>query len=143
MELGLILGIFESPGLNLQDYRGLRAKTRDGGLISSKPRVSLRKLPCEGVSGESNCWIKNRRPRLDMRPRARGGGGGGRALTGGTGSVSDRGGECADRAGPAPEGKRTATRVRGGPSRSIKIGRGGVRRGSERVRVGPRGSKRV
>jgi hypothetical protein len=52
MELGLILGIFESPGLNLQDYRGMRAKTRDDRLISSKPRVSLRKLPREGVSGE-------------------------------------------------------------------------------------------
>jgi hypothetical protein len=54
MKLGLILLIFKSPGLNLQDYRGLRAKTRDGVLICSKPRVSLRKLPREGVSGESN-----------------------------------------------------------------------------------------
>jgi hypothetical protein len=53
-------------------------------------------------------------------------------LTGGTGSVSDRGGERADRAGPAPEEKRTAIGVRGGPSRSIKIGRGGVR-GDPRV----------
>jgi hypothetical protein len=67
-------------------------KTRDGGLISNKPRVSLRKLPREGVSGESNRWIRNRQPRLDLRPRARAGG---RALTGGTGSVSDRGGERA------------------------------------------------
>jgi hypothetical protein len=71
-----------------------------------------------------------------MRSRARARG---RALTGGTGSVSDRGGERADRAGLAPEGKQTATGVRGGPSRSIKIGREGVRRGSERVRAGPRG----
>jgi hypothetical protein len=55
MKLGLILGIFESPGLNLQDYRGLRAKTRDGGFISNKPRVSYTKQPREGVSGESNC----------------------------------------------------------------------------------------
>jgi hypothetical protein len=54
MKLGLILRIFKSPGLNLKCYRGLRAKTRDGGLISSKPRVSLRKLPREGVSGECN-----------------------------------------------------------------------------------------
>ena len=54
MKLGPILWIFKSLGLNLQDYRGLRAKTRDGGLISNKPRVSLRKLPREGVSGESN-----------------------------------------------------------------------------------------
>jgi hypothetical protein len=54
MELGLILWIFKSPGFNLQDYRGLRAKTRDGGLILNKPRVSLIKLPREGVSGDSN-----------------------------------------------------------------------------------------
>jgi hypothetical protein len=38
--------------------------------------------------------------------------------------VSDRGGERADRASPVPEGKRTAAGVRGGPSHSIKIGRG-------------------
>jgi hypothetical protein len=41
----------------MQDYRGLRAKTRDGGLISNKPRVSLIKLPRKGVSGESNRQI--------------------------------------------------------------------------------------
>jgi hypothetical protein len=57
MKLDLILWIFKSPGLNLQDYRGLRAKTRDGGLISNKPRVFLRKLPREGVSGEFNRQI--------------------------------------------------------------------------------------
>jgi hypothetical protein len=90
MELGLILGIFKNPGLNMQDYRGLCAKTRDDGLISSKPRVSLRKLPRDGVSGESNRWIRNRQSRLDLRPRTRAGG---RALTGGPGSVSDRGEE--------------------------------------------------
>jgi hypothetical protein len=44
------------------------------------------------------------------------------------------GGGRTDRAGPASEGKRTATGVRGGPNRSIKIGRG-VRRGSEGVRA--------
>jgi hypothetical protein len=47
--------------------------------------------------------------------------------------ISDRGGERTDRAGPTPEGKRTATGVRGGPSHSIKIGR---REGSE---AGPKG----
>jgi hypothetical protein len=57
MKLGPILWIFKSQGLNLQDYRGLRVKTRDGGFISNKPRVSLRKLPLEGVSGESNRQI--------------------------------------------------------------------------------------
>jgi hypothetical protein len=38
----------------MQEYRGLRAKTRDGGLILNKPRVSLIKLPRKGVSGDSN-----------------------------------------------------------------------------------------
>jgi hypothetical protein len=57
MKLSPILEIFKSPGLNLQDYRGLHVKTKDGGLISSKPRVSLRKLPREGVSGECNRQI--------------------------------------------------------------------------------------
>jgi hypothetical protein len=54
MKLGLVLSIFKSIGFNLQDYRGLRAKTRDGGLILNKPRISLVKLPREGVSGDSN-----------------------------------------------------------------------------------------
>jgi hypothetical protein len=57
MELGPIMWIFKSPGLNLQEYRGLRAKTRDGGLIPNKSRVSLIKLPREGVSSESNRQI--------------------------------------------------------------------------------------
>jgi hypothetical protein len=41
----------------MQEYRGLYAKTRDDRLISSKPRVSLIKLPREGVSSESNRQI--------------------------------------------------------------------------------------
>jgi hypothetical protein len=44
-------------------------------------------------------------------------------VTGGPGSVSDRGEVRADRVGPAPGGKWTATRVRAGP------------RGSEEVRI--------
>jgi hypothetical protein len=36
----------------------------------------------------------------------------GRALSGGPGSVSDRGGERADRAGPAPEGLGTNRRAK-------------------------------
>jgi hypothetical protein len=71
----------------------------------------------------------------------------GRALISGTRSVSDRGGESAlTERGPAPEGKQTATRVRGGPSRSIKIERGGVRGGpnwSEGVRTGPSRSIKI
>jgi hypothetical protein len=54
MKIGLILRIFKSRGFNLQDYRGLRAKTRDDGLILNKPRVSLIKLPREGVSDDLN-----------------------------------------------------------------------------------------
>jgi hypothetical protein len=52
--------------------------------------------------------------------------------------VSATGGNT-DRAGPAPEGKRTAIEAQGGPSRSIKIGRGGVRGGSRGVRRCPGG----
>jgi hypothetical protein len=35
----------------MKETRGLSAKTRDGGLIFKKPRVSLTKRPCEGVRG--------------------------------------------------------------------------------------------
>jgi hypothetical protein len=111
MKLGLILWIFKSPGFNMQEYRGLRTKSRDGGLILNKPRVSLIKLPREGVPGDSNCYISNRWPRLDLRPRARAAGG--RVLTGGPGSVSDRGGGRNDRAGPAPGDTGTDRRARG------------------------------
>jgi hypothetical protein len=45
----------------------------------------------------------------------------GRALTGGIGSVSNRGGERAFRAGPAPEGKQMAIGVRGGPNGSKRV----------------------
>jgi hypothetical protein len=55
---------------------------------------------------------------VEIRSVAEGARGGGRALTGGTRSVSDRRGEHADRAGPAPEGKRTAAGVRAVRSRS-------------------------
>jgi hypothetical protein len=43
------------------------------------------------------------------------------ALTGGPGSVSDRGGECANRAGPAPEGLGADRRARalGARARSV------------------------
>jgi hypothetical protein len=38
----------------MQDYRGLHAKTRDEELIPNNSRVSLTKLPREGVSGLLN-----------------------------------------------------------------------------------------
>jgi hypothetical protein len=63
--------------------------------------------------------MRNRRSRLDLRPRARAHG---RASTDKQArGVSGRGGGRTNRAGPAPEGKQMATGVRGGPSRSIKI----------------------
>jgi hypothetical protein len=102
--------MFKSPGLNLQDYRGLRAKTRDDGLILNKPRVSSIKLQCEGVSGDSNRYIRNRWPRLDLRPRARACG---RASADKRArGVSDRGGRT-DRSGPAPGETGADRRARG------------------------------
>jgi hypothetical protein len=57
MKLRIILWIFKSPGFNLQEYRGLRAKTRDSGLILNILRVSYAKQPREGVSGSLNRQI--------------------------------------------------------------------------------------
>jgi hypothetical protein len=45
----------------------------------------------------------------------------GRALTGGPGSVSDRGGERADRAGPALEGLGTDRRARASGARARSV----------------------
>jgi hypothetical protein len=66
MKLSLILCLFKSLGFNLQNFRGLRAKTRDDGLIPNKPRVSYAKLPCEGVLGTLDRTIPSGRPRLDL-----------------------------------------------------------------------------
>jgi hypothetical protein len=73
----------------------------------------------------------DRKPTVEIRPAAEGARAGGRALTGGTGSVSDRGGECADWAGLVLEGKQMARGVRGGsePFDQDRTGRGP--RGSE------------
>jgi hypothetical protein len=49
----------------------MRAKTRDGVLISNKPGVSLTILPCEGVSGSLGHQISDQRPRTDLRASAR------------------------------------------------------------------------
>jgi hypothetical protein len=57
--------IKKSPGFNLQDYRGLRAKTRDSGLFSNKPGVSLIILPREGVLGSLGHQISDQRPKTD------------------------------------------------------------------------------
>jgi hypothetical protein len=83
----------------------------------------------------------DQKPTAEIRSTAEAARAGGRALTSGAGSVSDRGDERTDRAGPAQERKWTATGVRGGPSHSIKIGLGRVRRGSKQVQAGLRGSK--
>jgi hypothetical protein len=66
MKLSLILWLFKSLGFNLQDLRGLPAKTRDGGLILGNPRVSYAKLPREGVSGTLDHTIPSGRTRLDL-----------------------------------------------------------------------------
>jgi hypothetical protein len=57
-------------GAFLQNSMGLRAKTRDGGLIFKKPRVSLTKLPSEGVRGNLIHPIADGRPRSDLSERA-------------------------------------------------------------------------
>jgi hypothetical protein len=54
MKIGLILWLFKSLGFNLQDFRRVRVETMNGGLIPIKPRVSLTKLPRDGVSGLLN-----------------------------------------------------------------------------------------
>jgi hypothetical protein len=64
-------------------------------------------------------------------------------LTGGPGGVSDRGGGCSDRAGPAPGDTGADRRARGARARSgirdlgraIKIGRGRSDQGDERLWV--------
>jgi hypothetical protein len=65
----------------MQDLRGLRAKTRDDGLILGNSRVSYTKPPCEGVSGTLDRTIPSGRPRLDLTAE-RTGAGMQRALTG-------------------------------------------------------------
>jgi hypothetical protein len=40
MKISLILSLSKSLGFNLQDYKGLLAKTRDSGLIPTNLRVS-------------------------------------------------------------------------------------------------------
>jgi hypothetical protein len=49
-------------GVFLQEYRGMRAKTRDCGLNLIKPRGYLTKLPREGVSTDLDHTIANERP---------------------------------------------------------------------------------
>jgi hypothetical protein len=77
----------------------MRTKTRDDRLIPTNPRVSLTKLPREGVRDPLNRYIKNQRPRLDLRARARAGERGADKRASG---VSDRGEGRADRSDPAP-----------------------------------------
>jgi hypothetical protein len=49
----------------LQEYRGLRAKLKDGELNLRNPRGYLTKLPREGVLPDLDRTITNERPRLD------------------------------------------------------------------------------
>jgi hypothetical protein len=55
----------------LQNYKGLRTKLSDGGLILRKSRVSLAKLPHEGLRANIIHPIVDERPRLDLSDRAR------------------------------------------------------------------------
>jgi hypothetical protein len=64
--LGLILRLSKRLGVFLQEYRGMHAKPRDGGLNLRKLRVSLTKRPREGVSGFLGRQIHDQLPRLDM-----------------------------------------------------------------------------
>jgi hypothetical protein len=63
--------INERLGFFLLNYRGLHAKSRDGGLIFGKPRFALAKLPHEGVRGSIRRPITDRRPRSDLSASAR------------------------------------------------------------------------
>jgi hypothetical protein len=56
----------------LQEYRGMRAKLRDDGLVFGKPRVSLAKRSREGVSGLLSRQIHDQQLRLDLSASARG-----------------------------------------------------------------------
>jgi hypothetical protein len=70
------------------------------------------------VSGESNRQIENQRLRLDLRPRTRARG---RASTDRRArGVSDRGGGCTDRAGPAPGDLGADRRARGAGRACVK-----------------------
>jgi hypothetical protein len=65
-KLGLNQQLTKRLGFFLQKYRGLRAKTGDGWLIATKPRVSLANLPREGVSADLDHTIVDQRLGLDL-----------------------------------------------------------------------------
>ena len=94
-------------------------KTRDNRLIANKPRVSLTKLPREGLSGTLDRTIPSERPKLDLAVE-RAGAGARRALTGGLGVSANQG--RADRPYPAA-GAQVRERVENG---WIWIGRSGL-----------------
>jgi hypothetical protein len=54
----------------MQNYRGVRVKLREGGLILTKPRVSLLNIPREGVSADLDRTITDQRLGLDLSERA-------------------------------------------------------------------------
>jgi hypothetical protein len=69
-KLGLIPQFTKRLGFSLQKYMGLRVKTGDGGLILTKPMVSLANLPREGVSTDLDRTIADQQPGLDLSERA-------------------------------------------------------------------------
>jgi hypothetical protein len=66
------MSLNRSLGFDLQDYRGLHAKTRASGLISKKSGVSLKILSREGVSGALSHQISDRQSITDPSASARG-----------------------------------------------------------------------
>jgi hypothetical protein len=97
MKIGLIMWLFKSLGFNLQDYRGLRAKTRDGGLILNKLRVSLTKsTERRGIGSAQPLDVKST---AEIRSAGKNARTGERTLTGGpTMSATEKGGELTSRA---------------------------------------------
>jgi hypothetical protein len=59
-------------GFFLQNYKGLRAKTRDCGLILENSRGCLANLPCKGVSANLDRTIAKERLWLDPSMSTRG-----------------------------------------------------------------------
>jgi hypothetical protein len=109
-------------------------KTRDGGLILNKLRVSLIKLPRKGVSGESETNGRDQKPTTEIRAAAEGARAGWRVLTGGPGaSAIEEEGALTERAqrqgtraltgGPGAQGARARSGIRD-LGCGIQIGRG-------------------
>jgi hypothetical protein len=63
--------IKQKPRVLSAIIQGPECETKDGGLILAKPRVSLEKLPREGVRGCASRLISDQRSGLEQRARVR------------------------------------------------------------------------